>query len=129
MLGIPSVLAVGGDEGIGTAVVLVPVVCAQLPLDIAPTLADPSWVVPAPTPPALKSPGELDVPVIMGLPVPMPEHVVTAGPAFVAETGPGLMPGVGSSVAPMGTPVAPTGEPGPIPSGEVEPTAGVLVCA
>src|SRR5262249_30746838 len=117
MLGIPKVLAVGGGEGIGAAVVLVPVVCAQLPLDIAPTLEDPSWVVPAPMPPELKRPGELDRPVIMGLAVTMPEHVVTAGPAFVAETGPGLMPGVGSSVAPMGMPVAPTGEPGLIPSG------------
>jgi hypothetical protein len=35
---------------------------------------------------------------------------------------PGLTPGVASSVAPSGIPVAPTGAPGPIPSGEVTPS-------
>jgi hypothetical protein len=34
----------------------------------------------------------------------------------------GLTPGVASSVAPNGIPVAPTGAPGPIPSGEVTPS-------
>jgi hypothetical protein len=34
----------------------------------------------------------------------------------------GLTPGVASSVAPSGMPVAPTGAPGPNPSGEVTPS-------
>jgi hypothetical protein len=34
----------------------------------------------------------------------------------------GLTPGVASSVAPSGIPVAPTGAPGPIPSGDVTPS-------
>jgi hypothetical protein len=37
----------------------------------------------------------------------------------------GLTPGVGSSVAPSGRPVAPTCAAAPIPSGEVIPSGGV----
>jgi hypothetical protein len=48
---------------------------------------------------------------------PIPEHCVTVPIVDVPSIG--LTPGVLSSVAPMGMPVAATGEPGPMPSGEV----------
>src|SRR5262249_46503082 len=92
-------------------------------VDIAPAAVVPSCVVPAeiPTPPASNNVVEFDVPVIA---FPMPgkpvgEHtVVEASPEGLA--GPGLTPGVASSVAPRGIPVAPTKAPeGLMPRGEV----------
>jgi hypothetical protein len=52
------------------------------------------------------------------------EHavVVVDEPRGVPLEAVGLTPGVASSVAPSGIPVAPTGAPGPIPSGEVTPS-------
>lgn len=40
----------------------------------------------------------------------------------VLADGGGLTPGVASSVAPIGIPIGATGEPGPMPSGEVIPS-------
>jgi len=78
--------------------------------------------MPVPRPPASKSPP--DIPVI-AVPMPalvVPEHAVPA-PSVDAPDGPGLTPGVTSSVAPMGSPVGATEEPeeGLRPRGEVEP--------
>jgi hypothetical protein len=53
---------------------------------------------------------------------PMPEHCVAVPIDDVPSIG--LTPGVLSSVAPKGMPVAATGEPGPMPSGEVAPMLG-----
>ena len=55
---------------------------------------------------------------------PMPEHAVEAviEPSAAVPTGGVLTPGVASSVAPSGIPVAPTAAPGPNPSGEVTPS-------
>jgi len=73
-----------------------------------------------------------DVPVIglppkdvCGIEPPMPEHV--AMPPDIAPIGDtpdviGLTPGDASSVAPKGTRVGATGEPGPMPSGDVMPS-------
>jgi hypothetical protein len=61
--------------------------------------------------------------------VPMVEHIVPLpGIAIVpVESGAGLIPGDASSVDPSGMPVGETGEPVPIPSGEVAPRLGVGV--
>ena len=55
---------------------------------------------------------------------PMPEHAAEAviEPSAAVPASDALTPGVASSVAPSGMPVAPTGAPGPIPSGEVTPS-------
>src|SRR5258705_6415011 len=51
------------------------------------------------------------------------EHVpVVMEPRADVPAAVGLTPGVASSVAPRGTPIAPTDAPGPIPSGEVTPS-------
>ena len=54
--------------------------------------------------------------------VPTVEHAV---PLAIEEEGSGLTPAEVISVDPIGIPVAPTGTPGPPPSGEVRPSAGV----
>jgi hypothetical protein len=56
--------------------------------------------------------------------VPTVEHAV---PLPVDEESSGLTPGEVISVDPIGIPAAPTGAPGPPPSGEVRPSAGVSV--
>jgi hypothetical protein len=68
-----------------------------------------------------------DIP-LMALLVPE-EHAVEAviAPNGVGPAAVWLTPGVASSVAPSGIPVAPTAAAGPIPSGEVMPRAGVVV--
>jgi hypothetical protein len=90
--------------------------------------------VPTPIPP----PSKLAVdPNIDDGAVPMVEHVVPPlGIAIVpvALPGAGLTPGDAISVEPRGMPVWETGEPIPMPSGEVAPTVGVgldipLTCA
>jgi hypothetical protein len=68
-----------------------------------------------------------------GIEPPMPEHAV-AMPVVASGDVPdptGLVPGVVSAVAPSGIPVGATGAPGPMPSGDVMPTAGVglPICA
>lgn len=67
-------------------------------------------------PPPSKSAAEPDAPDVEHVP---PENVV---PDTV-----GLTPGDASSVAPRGMPVAATGEPGPIPSGDVNPSPGAAL--
>jgi len=141
----PKVLPGVGVEAVGGVVVPVPVVWVQVLLGIELRPEDPSCVASSPTPPGLKRPGELDVPVVIVpptptlelgvpvvivLPIPMFEHVESVGPVLLPDIGPGLMPGVASSVAPMGIPVPPIGL---IPSGEVEPipgpALGMPICA
>jgi hypothetical protein len=72
----------------------------------------------------------LAVPLVPGTDVvgcvadaPRPEQVDAAvmAPSGAVPAADGLTPGVASSVAPSGIPVAPTGAPGPKPSGEVTP--------
>jgi hypothetical protein len=69
-------------------------------------------------PPPSKSAVEPDAPDVE---LSMPEHVP---PESVVPDTVGLTPGDASSVAPRGMPVAATGEPGPIPSGDVNPSPG-----
>jgi hypothetical protein len=59
---------------------------------------------------------------VCGIEPPIPEHCVTVPIVDVPSIG--LMPSVLSSVAPIGMPVGVTGEPGPMPSGEVAPMLG-----
>jgi hypothetical protein len=59
-----------------------------------------------------------------GIEPPMPEHVVLLLVVAPVGDGPeiiGLTPGDASSIAPKGTRVRATGEPGPMPSGDVMP--------
>jgi hypothetical protein len=73
---------------------------------------------------------EVPMPEVPGMEVegcadaPMPEHAAAAliEPSGDVPATDELMPGVASSVAPSGIPVAPTGAPGPMPSGEVTPS-------
>jgi hypothetical protein len=61
---------------------------------------------------------------VCGIEPPMPEHVVVlpvVAPIGDAPDVIGLTPGDASSVAPKGTRVGATGEPGPMPSGELMP--------
>jgi len=88
-------------------------------------------VVMAPVPVVIAF-GAVDMPIpeVPGMEVdncaaaPMPEHAVEAviEPSAAVPAADGLTPGVASSVAPSGMPVAPTGAPGPNPSGEVTPS-------
>jgi hypothetical protein len=67
----------------------------------------------------------LDVPVADGVAV--PKHAVGTPPGTMGDEPDvtGLMPGNAISVAPSGIPVGATGEPGPIPSGEVASSGGI----
>ena len=80
------------------------------------TVLEPAIEVPALGFPGLEADGWADAPI--------PEHVEAAviEPSADVPAAAGLTPGVDSSVAPSGTPVAPTGAPGPMPSGEVTPS-------
>jgi hypothetical protein len=131
-----------GDEadafGLEDAVVAVVHVPDAVPAIPAPSNSGVGAEVPDIAPVAEDSPGnEPAVPVVE---FPMPEVAVCIAPmvlehaegvviaiAFEAEELDviGLTPGVASSVAPSGTPVAPTGAAAPIPSGEVIPSGGV----
>jgi len=101
--------------------------------DAVPAVPPPSNSKGEPDVPALDVPVPDVVPVLelatpkdaSGIEPPMPPHVVTLlvvgdGGGFV-----GLTPRVGTSVAPRRRPVGGTAEPGPMPSGEVVPMAGV----
>jgi hypothetical protein len=76
------------------------------------TVLAPAIEVPVLEFPGLEEDGWTDAPI--------PEHVeaVVIEPRADVPAAAGLTPGVDSSVAPSGTPVAPTGAPGPMPSGE-----------
>jgi hypothetical protein len=83
---------------------------------------------------ALEIPAPEDIPVIelsmlvrpedvCATAPPMPEHgVLAVSPNGDVPDVAGLTPSDPSSVAPNGMPVGPTGEPGPIPSGDVKPS-------
>jgi hypothetical protein len=75
--------------------------------------------------PVLEVPSPKDA---CGIEPPMPEHALALPVVSAigeAPTTSGLTPGVAIAVAPRGIPAGATGEPGPIPSGDVMPTAGV----
>jgi hypothetical protein len=81
-------------------------------------------MVPAVEVPAPDSVGGLPKDVCGSEP-PIPEHCVAVPIVDVPIIG--LTPGVLSSVAPSGIPVGATGEPGPMPSGEVAPMLGTAL--
>jgi hypothetical protein len=56
-------------------------------------------------------------PIALGDEVDAPDETIGDAPDIA-----GLSPGVASSVAPIGISTGPTGEPGPMPSGEVTPS-------
>jgi hypothetical protein len=125
-----------GDEAdaAGPANELLPIV-AQAP-DVVPVMPPPSKTEVEPDVPAVDVPVvELPMPDIVpaveppvpkdvcGIEPPMPEHCMMMPVPDVV----GLTPGDASSVAPKGTPVGATGEPGPMLSGEVMPSGEVPV--
>jgi hypothetical protein len=88
--------------------------------DTAPVAGDSPFIAPvAPTvePPIPDAPVCIDPPMLEHA-----EVVVVVMLEGMPVEALGLTPGVASSVAPSGIPVAPTGAPGPIPSGEVIPS-------
>jgi hypothetical protein len=119
-----------GDEAdaAGPAAELL-LVAAQV-LDAVPALPPPSNTEVEPDVPAADIPVPSDVPVIelptsdvmpvfeLAIEPPMPAHSVLLPPV---DPSVGLMPGEASSVPPRGMPVGATGEPGPMPRGEVVP--------
>jgi hypothetical protein len=100
---VPSNKAVGAD---------IPV--ADIPVADVPAVIP---LVPAIDVPGLEDIGCADAPT--------PEHVAAEviEPSAEVPAAAGLMPGAASSVAPSGIPVPPMGAPGPMPSGEVTPSA------
>jgi hypothetical protein len=119
-------------DATGPAKELLPI-AAQAP-DAVPAMPPPSKTEVEPDIPAVDVAVPEDVPVIelppipkdvCGIEPPMPEHVVmlpVVGPIGDAPDVIGLTPGDASSVAPKGTRTGATGEPGPMPSGEVMPS-------
>jgi hypothetical protein len=120
-----------GDEAdaAGPDKPLLPMV-AQVP-DAVPVVPPPSNTDVKPGTPAVDVPDKpvVDVPVVellapkeaCGIAPPIPEHgkKLPVGTIGEAPDVVGLTPGVASSVAPKGMPVGATGEPGPMPSGDV----------
>jgi hypothetical protein len=129
-----------GDEadavGLDDAVVAVAHVPDAVPAIPAPSNSGVGAEVPDIAPVAEDSPGS--EPGVALVEFPTPEAAVCIAPMVLEHTGGvvialeaeepdviGLTPGVESSVAPSGRPVAPTGAAAPIPSGEVIPSGGV----
>jgi hypothetical protein len=123
-----------GDEAdaAGPANELLPIV-GQAP-DAVPVMPPPSKTEVEPAVPAVDVPViELPMPDIVfepaapkdvcGIEPPMPAHCAMTPVPDIA----GLRPGDESPVAPSGMPVGATGEPGPMPSGEVMPRGEVPV--
>jgi hypothetical protein len=111
-------------------------VAAHVP-DAFPTRPPPSKTEFEPDVLALDVPVLEDIPVVelsvpdgdpkdaSGIEAPTPEHgVLVANPIGDVPDVVGLTPGDASSVAPKGMPVGATGEPGPMPSGDVMPSGG-----
>jgi hypothetical protein len=105
---------------------------AQAP-DAVPVMPPPSNIdvsdVSAVDVPVLEDVPVIELPTVpkdvCGIEPPMPEHVVAlpvVAPIGDAPDIVGLTPGDASSVAPKGVPVGATGEPGPMPSGDVMPS-------
>jgi hypothetical protein len=128
-----------GDEAdaAGAARELLPIV-EQAP-DVVPVMPPPSKTEVEPDVPAIDVPiVELPIPDVVptpdivptvevsvpndacGIEPPMPAHCEMTPVPKVD----GLTPGAASSVAPSGTPTGPTGEPAPMPSGDVMPSGG-----
>jgi hypothetical protein len=125
-----------GDEAdaAGPARELLPIV-GQAP-DVVPVTPPPSKTEVEPDVPAVDVPiVALPIPdVVPGLEPPIPKDVCGIEPPMPAhcEMTPvpevdGLTPGDASSVAPRGTPAGATGEPVPMPSGDVIPSGEVPV--
>jgi hypothetical protein len=115
---------VGLDEAVALA--QVPEAVPEMP---APSKSGVGAEVPETPPVAGDSPLIVEPLPMVELPA---EHAVVVVVAVVIEPGDelleadGLTPGVASSVAPSGIPVAVTGAPGPIPSGEVMPIGATM---
>src|SRR5712671_7844557 len=115
-----------GADAAGPAKELLPVK-PQAP-DAVPVMPQAPDAVPVMPPapdavPVMPPPSNVDVPVpedVPGIEPPTPEHVVMM-PVGDAPDVIGLTPGDASSVAPKGRLVGATGEPGPMPSGDVMP--------
>jgi hypothetical protein len=121
-----------GDEAdaAGPDKPLLPMVVAQVP-DAVPVVPPPSNTDVNADTPAVDGPDKsaVDVAVVAllepkevcGIEPPIPEHgkKLPVGTIGEAPDVVGLTPGVASSVAPKGMPVGATGEPGPMPSGDV----------
>jgi hypothetical protein len=72
-------------------------------------------------------PDDMPTPDIALDELPAARQVVPPPGIPIVPLGSGLRPGDPSSVAPKGTPVGETGEPGPRPSGEVAPMLGIVL--
>jgi hypothetical protein len=127
-----------GDEADapGPANELLPVV-GQAP-DVVPVIPPPSKTEVEPDVPAVDVPiVELPIPdVVPAVEPPIPKDVCGIEPPMPAHCAmtpvpevDGLTPGDASSVAPRGTPVGATGEPVPMPSGDVMPSGGEVPVA
>jgi hypothetical protein len=110
-------------DAVGPAKELLPIE-AQVP-DAVPAMPPPSNSDVGVAVPAVDVPVPYVAPKdVCGIEPPMPEHVVVlpvVAPIGDAPDVVGLTPGDASCVAPKGTRVGATGEPGPMPSGELMP--------
>jgi hypothetical protein len=125
----PEPIPVGDEADIAGPAKELPPIAAQAP-DVVPVMPPPSKVeveldVPGDVPvielpmPDVMPTLELPIPKdVCGIEPPMPAHCAMA-PVPDAV---GLTPGAASSVAPRGVPAGATGEPGPMPSGDVMPS-------
>jgi hypothetical protein len=110
------------DEAVTADPPEAPAAVAQVPEAVPPMPPPSNSAVAVPGVPAI---GELPMPVEAPADeVPQVEPVLAAGPMGEVPEINGLTAGAASSVAPMGVPVRPTGEPGPKPSGDVMPSGG-----
>lgn len=102
-------------------VVVAPLALAHVP-DAVPAVPPPSKSALGPVAPTIAPIGA----VIVRAPPKQAEPIAVPEPTLGVPGGGGLTPGVASSVAPIGIPGGPTGEPGPTPSGEVRPRGGFV---
>ena len=118
------------DDEVGAAAPAdgVPAIPAQVP-EAVPDVPPPSNIAVEPDVPAVDTPVLNELPGIKvpmpGDALPAPEQVVVppiAGPDGNVPDVIGLTPGDASSVAPIGILDGATGEPGPMPSGDVRPS-------
>ena len=119
--------AIGPDEAIAAPLAHVPEAFPDMPAESNNGVGTGT---PAVTEPVAVIAVDVAMPEVPGMEVvdcaeaPIPEHAAEAviEPSAAVPAAFGLTPGVASSVAPSGIPVAPTGAPGPKPSGEVTPS-------
>ena len=126
----PEPIPVGDEADAAGPAKELPPIAAQAP-DVVPVMPPPSKVEVEPDVPAVEAPViELPMPdVVPTLELPIPKDVCGSEPPMPAHCAmtpvpdvDGLTPGDASSVAPRGTPAGATGEPAPIPSGDVMPS-------